>query len=139
MEQKKNNSQKANSKRNVNNLSFLDKAKIIIAFAIIFLFLFLIMYRNSKINESFSELNSLKTQISKIDKENSQLEVKIQSSLNLYNVEQAAKDLLGMQKLTNSQTIYISLPKKDYIEASSEAIKEDKENFFKKVLNKIFK
>ena len=35
-----------------------------------------------------------------------------------------------MQKLTNAQTIYISLPKKDYIEASVEGIEEEKKGFW---------
>ena len=123
------NSKKNHSKRSIDNLTFMDKTRIIIAFVVIFVFLFFIMYRNSKINESFSEINRLKTEISKVEKENNQLEVSIQSSLNLYNVEQAAKDLLGMQKLTNSQTIYIKLPKKDYIEASVPAIEMDNTSF----------
>ncbi len=100
-------------KKSIDNLPFLDKIQIIIAFSIIFICLFLIMYRNSKIKEAFSEINSIKSEISKVEKENTQLEVNIQSSLNASNVEQLAKELLGMQKLTNSQTIYISLPKKD--------------------------
>ena len=119
---------KNTQKKGIDNLTFADKTRIIVAFTVIFIFLFFIMYRNSKINESFSEINRIKTEISKVEKENNQLEVNIQSSLNLYNVEQAAKELLGMQKLTNSQTIYIKLPKKDYIEASVPAIEMENES-----------
>lgn len=125
------------AKKGIDNLTLLDKARIVIAFSIIFIFLFLIMYRNSKISESFSEINKLKSEITNIEKENNQLEVSIQSSLNLYNVEQSAKDLLGMQKLTNAQTIYISLPKKDYIEASVESVEIDDEGIFNKIKDKI--
>lgn len=124
-------------KKGIENLPFWDKTLIVIALSIIFICLFLIMYRNSKINEAFSELNTLKNEISRIEKENVQLEVKIQSSLNLSNVEQSAKELLGMQKLTNSQTIYISLPKKDYIETSVEDVSIENDSFFEKVKKKI--
>ena len=130
---------KANSKKakkGLDNLTFLDKTKIVIAFSIIFVLLFLIMYRNSKISESFAEINKIKNEISRVEKDNNQLEVEIQSSLNLYNVEQSAKDLLGMQKLTNSQTIYITLPKKDYIEASVEGVEIEKTSIFDKIKNK---
>ena len=41
-----------------------------------------------------------------------------------------------MQKLNNKQTIYINLPKQDYIEpATEEIIKEDNTNWFEKILN----
>ena len=124
-------------KKRIDNLSVIEKIKIILAFTIIFSMLFFIMYRNSKISEAFSEINSIKSKITKIEKENNQLEVSIQSSLNLYNVEQSAKDLLGMQKLTNSQTIYINLPKKDYIEASVEAVEIDEESFIDTIKDKV--
>lgn len=124
-------------KKGIENLPFWDKIQIVIALTIIFVCLFLIMYRNSKISEAFSELNSIKNEISKIEKENVQLEVKIQSSLNLSNVEQSAKELLGMQKLTNAQTIYISLPKKDYIETSVEEVVVEEDGVWEKIKNKL--
>ncbi|MBP3597236.1 MAG: cell division protein FtsL [Clostridia bacterium] len=130
---------RSKKKKGIENLSFFDKIQIILAFSVIFILLFLIMYRNSKISESFSELNNLKNDISKIQKENVQLEVNIQGTLNLSNVEQSAKELLGMQKLNNSQTIYISLPKKDYIETSVEAVVVDNESIIDKIKDKIKK
>ena len=90
--------------------------------AIGFMILFAISYRNSIINEKFSEIKTLKSDLSAIQKENEQLQVSIENSLNLSNIEQAAKDKLGMQKLNNSQKGYVSLPKKDYIEAATEEI-----------------
>lgn len=126
-------------KKGIENLSLIDKIQIVLAFSIVFILLFLILYRNSKISEAFSELNSLKNDINKIQKENVQLEVNIQSTLNLTNVEQSAKELLGMQKLTNAQTIYISLPKKDYIETSVEEIVVENESIWEKIKDKIKK
>ena len=47
--------------------------------------------------------------------------------------------MLGMQKLSNAQKIYINLPKKDYIEsANEEKIMEENLNIFEKIMN-IFK
>lgn len=98
------------------------KLKTTVLFAFIFLVLFIIIYRNSMINESFSKIQSLKSEITEIQKENDQLEIAIQNSLNLNNIEQSAKELIGMQKLTNKQTVYISLSKKDYVEPKIEDV-----------------
>ena len=44
------------------------------------------------------------------------------------NIEKEAKEKLGMEKLTNKQTVYVTLPKKDYVESATEKVvlKEDK-------------
>ena len=58
--------------------------------------------------------------------------------MNLNDIEKLAKEKLGMQKLTNKQTIYVSLPKKDYVESASEKVViEDNENWFQKLIDKI--
>lgn len=104
----------------------------------LFVVLLAISYRNSQINESFNEVQNLKTELASIQKENEQLEVSIENSLNLNNIEQVAKEKLGMQKLTNKQTVYIELPKKDYVtSASEEVIIEEDTNWFTELINKI--
>ena len=105
----------------------------------IFVILLTISYRNSQINEKFSKVQTLKRELSAVQKENEQLKVSIENSLNLNNVEKVAKEKLGMQKLTNKQTIYITLPKKDYVEsASEEVIIEKDKNWFEQIIDKIF-
>ena len=42
--------------------------------------------------------------------------------MNLSQIEALAKEKLGMQKLTSKQTVYIDLPKKDYVESGTEEI-----------------
>ena len=79
----------------------------------IFAVLLTISYRNSQINEKFSEIQSLKQELAMVKKENEQTKVNIENSLNLNNIEQVAKEKLGMKKLANTQTVYIELPKKD--------------------------
>lgn len=105
----------------------------------VFVLLLTISYRNTKINEKFNEMQSLKTELASLQKENEQLEVSIENSLNLNNIEKLAKEKLGMQKLTNKQTVYINLPKKDYTESASEKVEMDSEkNWFEQFVDKIF-
>ena len=105
----------------------------------IFAVLFTISYRNTKINEKFNEMQTLKAEVSSLQKENEQLQVTIENSLNLSNIEKQAKEKLGMQKLTNKQTVYVNLPKKDYIETATEKVEiNENKNWFEKFVDKIF-
>lgn len=125
---------KSNTKNKVNQKMQI-KAKVVVYVAIGFMILFAISYRNSLITESFNQKEQLKKDLSAIEKENEQLKVNIEKSLNLNNVEQSAKEMLGMKKLDNSQKIYISLPKKDHIEsAAEEIIIEENTNIFEKIV-----
>lgn len=105
----------------------------------VFVLLLTISYRNSQINEKFNQVQTLKRELSSLQKENEQLKVSIENSLNLNTIEKQAKEKLGMQKLTNKQTVYVSLPKKDYVESASEEVVIEKEkNWFKQFVDKIF-
>ncbi len=105
----------------------------------IFILLLTISYRNSQINEKFNQMQTLKRELSSLQKENQQLKVSIENSLNLNTIEKLAKEKLGMQKLTNKQTVYISLPKRDYVEsASEEIIVKKQKNWFEQFVDKIF-
>lgn len=106
----------------------------------IFALLLTISYRNTKINEKFNDMQNLKTELASLQKENEQLQVTIENSLNFSNIEKQAKEKLGMQKLTNKQTVYVSLPKKDYTVSATEKIIETNqdENWFEKFVDKIF-
>ncbi len=110
--------------------------KAVLYISVIFGVLFAISYRNSLINESFSKNEKLKSTLALTQKENEQLQVSIENSLNLKNIEKLAKEKLGMQKLDNSQKVYVSLPKKDYVEpAVEEVLIDDTElNWFQKII-----
>lgn len=111
------------------------KAKIVFYLVIGFSVLFAIGYRNSQINEAFTQKQDLEKQISQVKKENEQLEVSIQNSLNYSQIEALAKERLGMQKLTSKQTVYIDLPKKDYVEAGvEEVVIEENQNFLESII-----
>ena len=74
-----------------------------------------------------------------MQKENEQLKVSIENNINLNTIEKQAKEKLGMQKLTNRQTVYVSLPKKDYVEsASEEVVVKQEKSWFEKFVDKIF-
>ena len=132
-EKKKQEEQKAK-----NVLIAKTKFSVFIKFAILFAVMFFMIYRNSKLSESFSQIQNLKAQITEIEKENDQIEISIQNSLNLNNIEQAAKELLGMQKLNNKQTSYITLSKKDYVEARTEkVIIEEETTWIEGIIEKV--
>ena len=67
--------------------------KIIMYVALAFSVLFAISYRNAQIDENFEKVQDYKKQLAAVEKENSQLELAIESSLNLSNIEQQAKEL----------------------------------------------
>lgn len=121
------------SKEEINN-----KMKLVCYIVFGFAVLFTISYRNSIINEKFNQKENLKEELAEIQKINEQLEVGIENELNLTNVEALAKEKLGMSKLSNDQKIYISLPKKEYIESTSEGIREkENESFYQKAINAV--
>lgn len=114
------------------------QAKVTLWVVGIFIILLTISYRNSRINEKFNNVQNLKKELATVQKENEQLKVNIENSLNLNNIEKIAKEKLGMQKLTTNQTIYIMLPKKDYVEsASEEVIIEKNKNWFEELIDNI--
>lgn len=113
--------------------------KLTIIVISIFILLLTISYRNSQINEKFNQVQTSKKELSSLQKENEQLKVSIENSLNLNTIEKLAKEKLGMQKLTNKQTIYVTLPKKDYVESATEKlIIEKQKNWFEQLVEKIF-
>ena len=117
-----------------------EHMKLTFAVVSIFVILLAISYRNSQINEKFNQLQTLKRELSTMQKENEQLEVSIQNSVNLNTIEKLAKEKLGMQKLTNKQTMYVTLPKKDYVESASEEVEmEEEKNWLEQFIEKIIK
>ena len=105
----------------------------IIEIGVAFVLLLTISYRYALINSRFSEKENLKTSLQEIQKQNAQLKVSIEQGMNINNIEQAAKEKLGMQKLNNNQKVYVTLQKKDYVETSMSE-EEVQESWFNKLL-----
>lgn len=129
-----------NKTKNISKASIIrrkDQFKLIAAVLIVFSAVLTMSYRNSQIDELFSKTEELKEKYMAIEKENDQMKVDIENSLNYNNVEQQAKELLGMQKLSNKQTVYVNLPKKDYIQPATETVVIEKnDGFINTVINK---
>ena len=105
----------------------------------LFLLLLTISCRNSQIDRQFDQIQDQKKQLAALQKENEQLKVSIENSVNISNIEKVAKEELGMQKLSGKQTVYVTLPKKDYVESASEKVVIEKsKTWWEKVADKIF-
>ena len=61
------------------------KAKIVMYLIVAFGLLFAISFRNAKIDENFEKVQTLKSELAAIEKENSQLEVSIESNYIIYS------------------------------------------------------
>ena len=120
---KKQEQQKKNEKMKQEKIKHYKNIAVIIG---LFLVLLTVSYRNSLITERFNQIQNKKQELSSIQKSNGQTEVSIESSLNLKNLENSAKDKLGMQKLENDQKVYVELPKKDYTESATPEVEEEK-------------
>ena len=130
---KTNNKNKEKKKKKKNN-----NTKVILTIGLVFALLFAISYRNGLIAQRYSELRGLKSELTEIEKDNKQLEVNIEGKTNLSAIEAKASEELGMKKLDDSQTVYVSLDKQDYIESSAEEVNLNNNlNWFQKIINKV--
>ena len=100
----------------------------------LFLLLLTISCRNSQIDKQFNQIQNQKKQLAALQKDNEQLKVSIENSINISNIEKVAKEELGMQKL------YVTLPKKDYVETESEkVVKTETKTWWQNLADKILK
>ena len=113
-------------------------AKIIFYIAAVFAVLFAVSYRNALIAQTYSQVKDLKSELAQVEKENKQIEINIESQTNFSAIEEKAKNELGLKKLDDSQIVYVSLDKQDYVESSAKEVKiEDDSNWFESIINKI--
>lgn len=103
----------------------------------IFVCIFIVSCSYSAVNSVFAEKEKMKNELGNVQKQNAQLQVAIEQKLNISNIEQEAKARLGMQKLDNSQKVYVTLEKKDYTESSSDTIKTDTDETWVNKFNKL--
>ena len=112
--------------------------KIIFYIAVVFAVLFAVSYRNALIAQTYSQVKDLKSELAQVEKENKQLEINIESQTNFGAIEEKAKNDLGLKKLDDSQIVYVSLDKQDYVESSMQEVKiEEDLNWFESIINKI--
>ena len=131
---KKTNVKQYPKKQEVKNIN----AKVIFYIAAVFVILFAVSYRNALIAQTYSQVKDLKAELSEVEKQNKQLEVNIESSTNLGAIEEKAKKELGLKKLDDSQIVYVSLDKQDYVESCVQEVRlEDDSNWLESIINKI--
>lgn len=75
----------------------------------------LILYNYVKINELTIEQNKLEKTLEQLESEEQRLNIKLESKLDLKNIEKIAKEELGMSKIESSQKEYISIDNADTI------------------------
>lgn len=114
--------------------------KIIFGIIVVFGILFLLCYQSSLVNTRLNEKEKLKTELSDIQKKNEQLKVNIEQKMNINTIEQEAKEKLGMQKIDNSQKVYINIDKNDYTESSilNDTKKTTNKSWWNQFLNDLF-
>ena len=112
-----------------------SKVKIVFFVLIGFVAFFTISYRNAVIDAKYAKIKSLRNELALVVKENEQLEATIESRLNLKTIQEEAENLLGMKTLSSDQIKYVNLPKTDYVEASSEEVKIEENNYFTQIIN----
>ncbi len=139
----KNKTQKSNIKKQkiakkkaaVQKANRVAKRKIVLYSFVCFFILFGLIMLRAQVNQSFNQIQRLKAQSIELKKENDQLQIGIQNELNISNIEEQAKETLGMQKLTPGQTRYVNLSKKDYVAPSIQTVKIVEESIFTKISN----
>ncbi len=107
--------------------------------SVFFALFFMVCYRYSVINEEFSEINTLKSDLIKIQNANDQVQADIESKTDLTYVENYAKYQLGMQKPSSSQIQYVSVEKQDKITTPVTIAEESELNWFEKIVSELRK
>ena len=131
---KKTSIKQRSKKQEIKNIN----AKIIFYIGIVFAVLFAVSYRNALIAQTYSQVKDLKSELAQVEKENKQIEINIESQTNLGAIEEKAKNELGLKKLDDSQIVYVSLDKQDYVESSAQEVKiEYDSNWIEDIINKI--
>ena len=122
-----------NKKVKVNKKKLLQhKIKIFSSISIMFAIMFAISYRYSFINQQYNNIRSLKKEYNAMATTNDQIEIGIQNSLDLTQIERYAKDKLGMQKPLASQIKYLDIEKEDKVELNTQVTSNKNvfQNFF---------
>lgn len=90
-------------------LTLLVTATIVLCIA---LFIRLFLYEDMKLHEQ--NITALSTEISRLHQENSDTQRRLETSVDLTEIEKQAKKL-GMEKITDQNVIFYQIPKKDYM------------------------
>ncbi len=107
--------------------------KLFVSAVALCLLLCCVLYGNVETDSLYSQIADEKVRIDVLASENVRMKSEIEAKTSLKNIENFAENVLGLQKLDNSQ--------KEYIEISNDnsvVIPENTENVFVKIKNKFF-
>ena len=108
---------------------FKIMAKVIVCFVI----LFFVLIRYVQIYEAKAAIEKTKSELLNFQRANEQMQVEIDSKIDLKKIEETAKTKFGMRRAEKYQMVYINLKKDDYIEN----IKAENESFAKKIFDTV--
>lgn len=127
---------KPKAKQKTNSISAMKTVAFISVFFALFFF---VCYRYSLLNEEFSDIKKLQSELAEVQAVNDQLQADIESKTDLTYVENYAKYQLGMQKPSSSQLQYVSVEKEDKITRPVTIDDEEELSWFEMMLKEIRK
>lgn len=77
---------------------------------------FFVILRYAAIAEESSQIEAYRKQLSQLKRNNEQMQVELERTVNLERVEEIATNRLGMRRPEKYQTVYITIEKNDYAE-----------------------
>jgi len=95
----------------------LSMAKILLVASLAFL----VLYRGVIITDTCNAVEQKQNTLNALITSNEKLQVEIDRSLDLDNIETIARDQLGMRRAEKYQTIYIDLEQVDYVEKTAKS------------------
>lgn len=105
----------------------------LLAFSV-FSICFVVISGKVETSKMYRQISSAEQNLEIIQSENVRLQSELESKMTLKNVEEYVVDVLGLQKLTNSQIEYVETQTDDIVE-----IPEEEENFFVRMKDKFDK
>lgn len=105
--------------------SILLNAKVVCSFGVVVVLIWLMIYNQVKLNEVSGQINSLTTELTRLESEHTRMLSSLESTVSLRTIGDKAKNELGMNRLDQYQTVHIMLDAEDTIEFSGEKKSED--------------
>ncbi len=91
----------------------------ILSGAVLLIMAFLVLFRGLMIQKGYDDLEVKNQQLAAIIAENEKIQVKIDQTLDLQNIENIAKNTYNMGEPTKAQTVYINLEQTEQVKKVS--------------------
>ncbi len=100
-------------------------SKVFLIALSVFSICFFVISGKVETSKMYREISSANKNLESVQSENVRLQSELESKMTLKNVEEYAEEVLGLQKLNNSQIMYVETQTDDVVE-----IPEDESNIF---------